>query len=289
MLSKCLKYLICLIFNFIIDSVFDSSDPDLFLYYSWVYSPSPIDFSGKHDPAAIKIDGPEWKTDDIGGYLDIKHFDILHVPISLKNTVGEVLLYLYGYTWKREVVQVLGTVKVLVGFTSQTTVYTGVLLLLMMFFLFSSRVYINRTLVSEPVVPQSPYQCSKGPPPLFPLSEIQPDGNDFQGKMRAVQFYTRTLTEAEIKLLSFDLPQGMFGNGKLSFVGSAASFVAASFYIGLLSLTSSNLQSEGVVFRNLTELELYRNSVMILSEATRILSDSTNSRLTTLYVCILAS
>ncbi|KAL0244772.1 hypothetical protein GEMRC1_008854 [Eukaryota sp. GEM-RC1] len=274
--------------NFTIDSAFDSSDPDLFLYYNWVYSPSPIDFSGKHDPTAIIIDGPEWKTDENGGYLVIKPGDTLHVP-NIPEVHGwrdaSISLWMYleegggaGFGFGQPPCTLHFSDNRLHWGSSITHDVLPFREWFHVVFTFdheSSRVYINRTLMTDPVVPQSPYQCSKGPPPLFPLSEIQPEGNDFQGKIRAVQFYTRTLTEDEITLLSLDLPQGIYGNGKLTFVDSAASFEAASFYIGSLSLTSSSLQSEGVVFRNLTELELYRNSVMVLSESTRILSDST--------------
>ncbi|KAL0232893.1 hypothetical protein GEMRC1_011640 [Eukaryota sp. GEM-RC1] len=216
--------------NFTIDSTFDSSNLDLFLYYNWVYSPSPIDFSGKHDSNSIIIDGPQWKTDSIGGYLDIKSGDTLFLP-NIPEAHGwrdaSISLWMYleegggagfgrgqppctlhfsdnSLHWGSSI-----THDVLPFREWFNVVYT--------FDQVSSRVYINRTLVSEPVPASSSYECFDGPPPFFPLSEIHPEGNDFQGKIRAVQFYNKTLTEDEVKLLSFDLPQGIFGNGKLSF------------------------------------------------------------------------
>ncbi|KAL0244272.1 hypothetical protein GEMRC1_008357 [Eukaryota sp. GEM-RC1] len=176
-----------------------------------------MDYSENHDSSAIKIDGPEWKTDENGGYFEIKPGDTLHVPNLIETqgwTDASFSLWLYFED---------GGIGFNMGSTCKfyflnTTSYwgshyTNALLpikkwfhLVITFDHQKSWIYADGIRIGH-AHPSGVYRCthlSDPPPDLFPLSGVHHSSSvtDFQGKIRAVQFYTRTLTEDEIELLS---------------------------------------------------------------------------------------
>ncbi|KAL0245319.1 hypothetical protein GEMRC1_009398 [Eukaryota sp. GEM-RC1] len=263
--------------------ILDSSDPDLFLYYNWLYSPSTIDLSGNHDLNAIIIDGPEWKRDSGGGYLDVAPGDTLYVPNILEPhgwRDASISLWIYieegdaGFRYSSPCRLHFSGQRLYWG---SSITYDSLPMHQWMNLVFTfnqqfTRVYVNGSEIGDVVHPYDPYECSDGAPSYFPLSSVVPAYNTpFKGKYRAIQFYSRVLTEVDISKLASGIFQGLFGNGRLSFIDSSVQFTTTSFFLKSISLTSSILQSKGVIFEQLSDLELY-DSVMRLSDHSKVRS-----------------
>ncbi|KAL0228990.1 hypothetical protein GEMRC1_013610 [Eukaryota sp. GEM-RC1] len=74
-------------------------------------------------------------------------------------------------------------------------------------------------------------------------------------------------------LISF-VPVGLFGDGKLSLIDSEVELPLSQFELSSISLTSSNLQSNGTIIHDLETLELHNGSIMSLTEDSKILADN---------------
>ncbi|KAL0242693.1 hypothetical protein GEMRC1_005256 [Eukaryota sp. GEM-RC1] len=258
--------------------------PDLFLYYNWVTSSNRIDLSGNHDSSDIIIDGPKWKTDDIGGYLDVQPDLTLHIP----NIPGEfgwreasISLWIYfeeggiGFDLDNSCAFYITTTSLLWGGVGSTRISLPLeewFHLVITFDQSTAHVYVDGNYDSF-LRRTSPYECFNDIPSYFPLSEIEGSSSRFKGRIRAVQFFTKTLTLDEIEQLNFDIDQGILGQGHLSFVDSNVEFRSSQFYISSLSLLSSTLQSNNVIFKNLKNVALHSESIMTLSQNSEILSD----------------
>ncbi|KAL0244661.1 hypothetical protein GEMRC1_008743 [Eukaryota sp. GEM-RC1] len=257
---------------------------DLFLHYNWVNSPNTADLSGNHDASEIIIDGPKWQNDSDGGYFEVSSGDILHIP----NPPGEfgwvnasISIWLYFNS---------GTMGVSTGspcrFTiSRTHVMWGStnryiplplrqwIHLVITFDHSEARVYVDNE-YRDSVTPNDGYKCAYSPPSLFPLAERDlgsSTGNRFQGRIRAVQVYTRVLTSAEIKQLYLVNPQGIWGRGHLSLVDSNVEFGSSLVSLGSLSLYSSTLKANNVTFVDLKQLDL-QHSKMTLWQNSEVFS-----------------
>ncbi|KAL0244424.1 hypothetical protein GEMRC1_008508 [Eukaryota sp. GEM-RC1] len=85
-------------------------------------------------------------------------------------------------------------------------------------------------------------------------------------------FSATTLSIDEINQLSFDNPQLHWGH--VSFIDSNIMFFSAQMHISSMSLVSSNLQLNNFTFKNLEQVNLDSESIMSLSEDSKINSDS---------------
>ncbi|KAL0244120.1 hypothetical protein GEMRC1_008205 [Eukaryota sp. GEM-RC1] len=262
------------------------SDNDLFLYCNWRLSRNQIDLSGNHDSNEMIIDGPEWKTDDIGGYLDLKPGDTLFVP-NIPGTQGwrdsSISLWVYlqeggmGFGWgtwhcmfwiePTRLVWALGATDM--PFPVRKWIHLVVTTTQL-----EARAYVNGDYLGTHT-PREPYFCSNGPPSYFHLSQVHERNRlPFRGKIRAVKVFRRTLTPSEIRDLNFNLStaNSIHGKGELSLVNSEVQLSSSKVDIRSIALISSTLHSSDVILDNLKNLEL-SNSSVILTHDSKILSD----------------
>ncbi|KAL0244967.1 hypothetical protein GEMRC1_009047 [Eukaryota sp. GEM-RC1] len=256
---------------------------DLFLYYNWMHSFNQFDFSGSHNLNAIIIDGPEWKTDDIAGYLDVKPDDTLHIP----NIPGEygwrytsISFWMYfeeggmGFGWNTSPCRFhIRTSDVRWGNNGRNIQFPlhKWFHLVITFDQSRAHIYVDGDYQGS-VTPSTPYRCTNDPPSYFHLSGIEGSSNRFKGRIRAVQIFRKTLTVSEVTELNFDVPQGIWGQGHISLIDSNVEFIASQFYIRSISLISSSLQSRNVIFDSLKQVDLHSESIMSLSEDSEIIS-----------------
>ncbi|KAL0244245.1 hypothetical protein GEMRC1_008330 [Eukaryota sp. GEM-RC1] len=85
-------------------------------------------------------------------------------------------------------------------------------------------------------------------------------------------FSATTLSIDEINQFSFDTPQDHWGH--LSFIDSNIMFLSAKMFISSVSLISSNLQLNNFTFEILEQVDLDSESIMSLSQDSKITSDS---------------
>ncbi|KAL0244203.1 hypothetical protein GEMRC1_008288 [Eukaryota sp. GEM-RC1] len=242
---------------------------ELFLYYNWITSSNQIDYSMNHDNNTIIIDGPEWKTDDIGGYLDITPGNTLHIP----NIPGEfgwrdasIPLWIYfeeggmGFWGQSPCILYLTT----------NLIWWGDYYLIHIKFPLKEWFHLVITFdQSEVYFTLMESFCIH----FNQILHITDAPQKFRGKIRAVQIFTKTLTVSEINQLTIELPTYVWGQGKVPLLNSNVEFLSSKFFIRSLSLTSSKLQANNVVFRDLDQLELYIESRMNLSQNAKIYSD----------------
>ncbi|KAL0244262.1 hypothetical protein GEMRC1_008347 [Eukaryota sp. GEM-RC1] len=261
------------------------SHPDLFLYYNWYSSFNTIDLSGRHDPNAIIIDGPQWKRDEAGGYMNITTDNTLHVP-NLLGPAGWQHASISIWLWFEAggmgfgsnawpcIIQITPTLirwgsgQFEVSLPLQKWFH-----LVLTFDHSSTYIYVDG-IGNGPYGSLHSYSCSSDPSMVFPLSEIQPLGTQFEGKIRAVQFFTKTLTATEVSELHYKPPTGIHGQGKLSLVNSEVKMLSSKFDLRSITLTSSILQSNEATFDELQSLQLFNHSLVILNQGTTIVSET---------------
>ncbi|KAL0245139.1 hypothetical protein GEMRC1_009219 [Eukaryota sp. GEM-RC1] len=267
---------------------FEGSGPylhsDLFLYYNWINSSNPVDLSQNHDLNAIVIDGPEWKSDDIGGYLDVKPGDTLHIP-NIPGTQGwrdaSMSLWIYfeeggmGFNLGSPCRFYITTTRIFWGsnWESITCPLNKWFRLAIAFGSSEARIYFDGVYQTS-FVPNTPYNCVNSHSSYFPLSEVKGSIIQFTGKIRIIQILTTKLSISDFNQLTFDIPQGIRGRGQLSFVDSKVNFISSHFSPRLLSLTGTILQSNNLIFENLQQAELYSQSILDIGKDSVILSDS---------------
>ncbi|KAL0244670.1 hypothetical protein GEMRC1_008752 [Eukaryota sp. GEM-RC1] len=263
-----------------------SSHPDLFVYYNWYMSSNQIDLTGRHDLNAITIKGPEWKRDESGGYLDVQTIDTLHIP----NLMGEygwrpatfsIWFYLesggMGFGWDQCPCQFHFRTTVVAwgcSWPNRALPRDDWIHLVITMDQNSHRIYIDGAhMIGWDYFTNDPYQCSNDPVSFFSLSGISGTTQPFKGKIRAVQIFTKTLTETEIGELDYTRVVGIFGEGKLSLINSELRLKSSRFRLRSISLTSSVLESNDVTFDELQSLQLYNDSLVSFTENTMILSE----------------
>ncbi|KAL0244790.1 hypothetical protein GEMRC1_008872 [Eukaryota sp. GEM-RC1] len=260
--------------------------PNLFLHYSWSSSFNTVDFSGRHDSTAIEIIGPQWKSDDSGGYLDVKPGNVLHIP----NLLGQ-------FGWRDRTISLwmnferggmgFGAYQqpcrfwfdhIEIGWGSGTTKISPPLQSWFNLVITTTQshasVYINgihRWTHSA----SSAYSCTSGPVSYFPLTNIDNYDDPFIGKIRAVQIFERILTLTEIRQLDYNPPFGIRGKGKLSLINSKAILSSDNYIydLGSIHLSSSILQTSDVTLNNLKNLEIGAYSLFSLTDGSKILSN----------------
>ncbi|KAL0245280.1 hypothetical protein GEMRC1_009359 [Eukaryota sp. GEM-RC1] len=263
------------------------SHPDLFFYCSWIDSPNRIDLSGNHDSDTIIINGPKWKRDGFGGYMDITPGDTLHIP-NILGTQGwrdaTISLWVYweeggmGFDfgihsscqfWIRR--HHIGWGRAMRSLTLPLREWFHLVIVTT-----GSRasVYVNGVFRIN-VSPSHPwYFCNNGPPSYFSLTEVTNNDNwAFEGKVRAVQIFRKTLTFAERQDLDYTTLRGITGRGKVSLVSSEATLSSSMFDLKTISLSSSTLHLNNLIIHNLLFLELFDDSLVILDEDSTIISD----------------
>ncbi|KAL0244791.1 hypothetical protein GEMRC1_008873 [Eukaryota sp. GEM-RC1] len=283
-----------LMFVDVINVTLKGSDPNAdlnsFLYCSWFNSYNNIDRSGNHDPDTITIDGPEFKRDESGGYLDIKPGDTLHVP-NIPGLTGwrwasiSIWIYIqeggFGFghngwrcTFFIESYRVRwGPNSTPYDFPLETwfhlvvTATDGTM-----------RVYVNGKSVADNTPSNTQrYYCSSGGPAVLPLSEISPMSSSnvsFTGRIRAVQVFRKSLSAEEVGQLNYDPLTGILGEGKLSLVNSEVTLLSSKFDLRSITLTSSILQSNEATFDKLQSLQLFNHSLVIFTQGTTIVSEN---------------
>ncbi|KAL0244863.1 hypothetical protein GEMRC1_008945 [Eukaryota sp. GEM-RC1] len=233
-------------------------DPDLFLSYNWIESFNQIDLSGNHEPHSLIIDGPKWKSDSFGGYLDIEPADDLIIP----NLPGEfgwrnatISLWIYFEEGEIGFGRSPQSSYSCVFYIRRNAVYwsDGVRFisfplrqwfhLVITFDQSEARIYVDGD-YKDAVTPNTPYTCFIDHPPLFPLSEMyfsHLSDSFFHGRIRAIQIFHKNLTTIEINQLLLDPPVGIWGPGKVSIVDMELMIPPAIFGVKILSLVSSTV------------------------------------------------
>ncbi|KAL0244228.1 hypothetical protein GEMRC1_008313 [Eukaryota sp. GEM-RC1] len=270
--------------SFTLSNARSYSHDHLFLYYNWAHSFNEFDLSGNHYSTAIIIDGPQWKTDSNGGYLDIKPFDTFRIPnipgdFGWRNASISLWIYFesggFGFDFSSACRLYITTNRVRWGPTQRIIAFPSEkwFHLAITFDHLTATVYINGN-------PESPFSihsfmCPNGPMSFFPLSEIHPVSSSdtrFKGRIRAVKMFTKALTPSEVEDLHFDLQPSIWGHGKLSFVNSNVEILSSHIYINSLSLDVSALYFKNVIFENLGHLDLYNQSIVGFSQDSEIRS-----------------
>ncbi|KAL0245369.1 hypothetical protein GEMRC1_009448 [Eukaryota sp. GEM-RC1] len=211
--------------------------------------------------------GPEWKIDDIGGFLDINPGDTLHIP----NIPGEfgwrrasISLWIYfeeggiGFHWHNSPCRFnIRTNQVVWGSTGRNIPFPleKWFHLVITFDQSEAHIYVDGNYQGS-VTSGTPYRCTNDPPAYFPLSEIDGLSTQFKGRIRAVQVFTKTVTTFEINLLTLELHARIWGPGKLSIVHSEMTISPAYFRVELISLVSSTIYLDNPVTNELKSIEL---------------------------------
>ncbi|KAL0244100.1 hypothetical protein GEMRC1_008188 [Eukaryota sp. GEM-RC1] len=274
--------------EFSIESVIDSSDPSLFMYYNWAYSLNKIDLSGNHGLSAIIIHGPVWESDDNGGYLKITPGNTLLIP-NLPGATGwtgtTISLWMniqaggLGLDFGGSCRLTIEPKRVCWGTLCSTVHFpTTWFHLAIKFSPFDSlrtmpRVFIDGSYRNS-IGAGHGYHCTN-PPSHFSLSRIHPSGSQFRGMIRAVQVFRRILSAQEIANLELSFPAGVWGQGKFSFINSHCVLSSMYFEIRYMSLNSSFFQSGAVMLRHLEELDLSSNSEIVFVHSHDFDFDST--------------
>ncbi|KAL0243226.1 hypothetical protein GEMRC1_005787 [Eukaryota sp. GEM-RC1] len=228
--------------------------PDLFLFYNWVTSSNQIDLSGNHESNKITISGPTWKTDRIGGYLEITNWNRLDIP----NVPGEfgwrgasISLWIYfeeggmGFGWSMSPCRfIIRENEVHWGDTFRVIFFplNKWFNLVITLDQIEAHIYVDSTYEGS-VKPTTPYKCARARdvPSQFSLSAIGGSDIRFRGRVRAVQIFTKTLTFLEINQLTFDHHARIWGQGKLSLVNLEMMISSHTFGVQKISLVSSTI------------------------------------------------
>ncbi|KAL0244626.1 hypothetical protein GEMRC1_008708 [Eukaryota sp. GEM-RC1] len=267
------------VINVRLESSQQYSHPDLFLYYNWYSSLNVIDRTGRHDPSDVIMDGPLWKSDADGGYLEIIPGNSLEIP-NLPGVQGWRGASLSIWIWFEEGQIGLNLLGACQFYIRPTSIQVGnsqssfslprskwfhltVTATARDAYVYTDGSYIGGIQLS------TAYNCGE-PPLYFSLSQV--GTNRFEGKVRAVQFFTKTLTIDEINELFYEPPTGILGEGKLSLVNSEVKMLSSKFDLRSITLTSSILQSNEATFDELQSLQLYSDSSVSLTQDTMILS-----------------
>ncbi|KAL0244733.1 hypothetical protein GEMRC1_008815 [Eukaryota sp. GEM-RC1] len=243
--------------------------PELFLYYNWATSSNKIDLAGNHDPSAIIIDGPEWKTDLIGGYLDVKPGNTLHIP-NIPGPQGwrDASISMWIYMEEGGMGFSMGSLNPCRFIIRTNAAFWGIgshwyslprnewFHLVIITTQQQARLYVDGYFTVT--VSTNPYYCARTTPSVFKLSEIDSDSGfaRFKGRLRAVQVFRRTLTTVEINALSFFRSEGIWGRGKLSVFDMKPTFPSKSINVEQLSLVSSVIYLEHAIPMKLNSIEL---------------------------------
>ncbi|KAL0249407.1 hypothetical protein GEMRC1_004639 [Eukaryota sp. GEM-RC1] len=246
------------------------SNANAFLYSNWIPNTGFSDLFDNSDSSAIKVAGPEWKMDSSGGYLEVKFGDTLDIPNPLGEegwTSASIALWVwlehggFGFDSDSDSCRFyILTDRVIWGDTFHVVDFPLAqwFYLVMTFNQTTAHIYLDDVLVTS-FTPDIPY--------FFAGSN-----HHFQGKIRLVQVFSKALSLPEIFDLDWNPPLGIFGQGKLSLVDSDLELLSSSFDLRTIILSSSILQLIDVTFNHLDALNLYRDSIMMFSHNSTVLS-----------------